>query len=56
MVIMMIMMIIIYIIYIIDYLIYSGKIAIDIEGKIAWIYDSKEIVKYFKRIKLIWKK
>ena len=31
---------------IIDYLIHSGKIAIDKEGKIAWIWNPKLVKKY----------
>ncbi len=41
---------------IIDYLIYSGKIAVDNKGKIAWIYDPKGVAKYLKRKDLFWKK
>ena len=40
---------------IIDYLIYSGKIAVDREGKIAWIYDPEGVKKYLKRTDLEWK-
>ncbi len=41
---------------IVDYLIYSGKIAADSEGKIAWIWDSKLVSKYMKRHDLDWRK
>lgn len=41
---------------IIDYLLYSGKIAVDIEGKIAWIWDSEGVEKYLKNTKLNWRK
>jgi len=40
---------------IIDYLLYSGKIAADSEGKIAWIWDPKLVKKYLKRNDLEWK-
>jgi hypothetical protein len=41
---------------IIDYLLYSGKIAVDIEGKIAWIWDPEGVEKYLKNIGLNWRK
>ena len=34
---------------IIDYLLYSRKISIDIEGKIGWIYYPDQAVYYHKR-------
>lgn len=40
---------------IIDYLLYSGKIAVDREGKIAWIWNPKLVRKYLKRKDLEWK-
>ncbi|MDP2672678.1 MAG: hypothetical protein Q8O84_02605 [Nanoarchaeota archaeon] len=41
---------------IIDYLLYSGKIAVDSEGKIGWIWNPKLVEKYMKRHDLSWKK
>lgn len=41
---------------IIDYLLYSGKIAVDSEGKIGWIWDPKGVERYLKRKDLFWKK
>lgn len=35
-----------------DYLLYSGKIAIDKEGKIAWIWNPKLVRKYLINSKL----
>ena len=40
---------------IIDYLLYAGRIAVDIEGKIAWIWDPEGVKKYLKKKHLIWK-
>jgi hypothetical protein len=40
---------------IIDYLLYSGKIAVDREGKIAWIWNPSLVKKYLKRKDLEWK-
>jgi hypothetical protein len=40
---------------IIDYLIYAGRIAVDNEGKIAWIWDPEGVEKYLKKKHLIWK-
>ena len=34
---------------IIDYLLYSGKISIDSEGKIGWIWDPEGVERYLKR-------
>lgn len=41
---------------IIDYLLYSGKISIDKEGKIGWIYYPELARKYLARKDLRWKK
>lgn len=41
---------------IIDYLLYSGKIAVDKEGKIGWIWDPEGVEKYLKKTELRWKK
>ena len=38
-----------------DYLIDSGKIALDREGKIAWIWNPKLVKKYLNRKDLVWK-
>lgn len=35
-----------------DYLLYSGKIALDREGKIAWIWDPELVRKYMNRPEL----
>ncbi len=40
---------------ILDYLLYSGKIAIDAEGKLGWIWNPKLVRKYLKRTDLEWK-
>jgi len=40
---------------IIDYLLYSGKIAVDREGKIAWIWNPKMVRKYLAKPELEWK-
>jgi hypothetical protein len=40
---------------IIDYLLYSNKIAVDKEGKIAWIWNPKLVEKYLKNNNLEWK-
>lgn len=37
---------------IISYLLYSGKISIDAEGKIGWIYNPKLTQEYFARTDL----
>jgi hypothetical protein len=39
---------------IIDYLAESGKIAFDIEGKIAWVWDPAGVKKYLARKDLSW--
>ncbi len=36
-----------------DYLLYSGKIAVDKEGKICWIYNPELVRKYMKREDLV---
>lgn len=41
---------------IIDYLLYSGKIAVDAEGKIGWIWDPEGVEKYLKKSHLFWRK
>lgn len=41
---------------IIDYLLYSGKISIDSERKIGWIWDPEGVERYLKRKDLFWKK
>jgi len=40
---------------IIDYLLYSGKIAVDSEGKIGWIWSPSLVRKYLKRNDLKWR-
>ena len=39
---------------IIDYLLESGKIAIDKEGKIAWIWDPEGVKRYLTKGDLSW--
>jgi hypothetical protein len=41
---------------ILDYLLYSGKIAVDAEGKLGWIWDAEGVERYLKRKDLFWKK
>ena len=41
---------------IIDYLAYSGKISIDSEGKIGWIYYPEEVKRRLQYKHLFWKK
>jgi len=41
---------------IIDYLFYSGKISIDSEGKIGWIYYPKKVNALMKDKTLFWRK
>jgi len=41
---------------IIDYLIVSGKISVDAEGKIGWIFYPETARKYLARKDLAWKK
>jgi len=38
-----------------DYLVESGKIAVDKEGKIAWIWDPEGVKRYIARKDLAWK-
>ena len=39
-----------------DYLLDSGKIGVDREGKIAWIWDPEGVKKYLNKKHLLWKK
>ena len=39
---------------IIDYLTQSGKIAVDKEGKIAWVWDPEGVKRYLARKDLSW--
>ena len=39
---------------IIDYLLYSGKISVDAEGKIGWIYYPESVNKHLKNKELFW--
>ena len=39
---------------IIDYLLESGKIAVDKEGKIAWVWDPVGVKRYLARKDLSW--
>lgn len=39
-----------------DYLLYSGKIAVDSERKICWIWDSKGVEEYLRKHHLEWKR
>ncbi len=41
---------------IIDYLLYSGKIAVDTEGKIGWIWNPEGIKERMKRKDLFWRR
>jgi hypothetical protein len=41
---------------IIDYLLYSGKISIDAEGKIGWIFYPERTMEHIKNKSLFWKK
>ncbi|MBI5148915.1 hypothetical protein HZA33_04520 [Candidatus Pacearchaeota archaeon] len=41
---------------IIDYLLLSGKISVDAEGKIGWIFYPEEAAKRLKKAHLFWKK
>lgn len=38
-----------------DYLLQSGKIAVDTEGKVCWIWDPEGVRKYLNRPDLRWK-
>ncbi len=40
---------------ILDYLLISGKISVDAEGKIGWIFYPKEAEKRMKKAHLFWK-
>ncbi len=40
---------------IIDYLMTSGKIAVDREGKICWIWDPEGVKKYMAKKHLFWR-
>lgn len=40
---------------IIDYLLLSGKISVDAEGKIGWIFYPEEAKKRLKKAHLFWK-
>ena len=41
---------------ILDYLIVSGKVSVDSEGKIGWIYYPKDVEKLLKKTHLRWRK
>lgn len=41
---------------IIDYLLISGKISVDAEGKIGWIFYPREAEKRMEQAHLFWKK
>ncbi|MAG47543.1 hypothetical protein CL617_02980 [archaeon] len=41
---------------IIDYLLYSGKISVDAEGKFGWIFYPKEVSEHLKHKELFWSK
>jgi len=41
---------------IIDYLLLSGKISVDAEGKIGWIFYPKEAEKRMKKAHLFWRR
>ena len=41
---------------ILDYLLYSGKIAVDSEGKIGWIWNPEGVKERMKRKDLFWKR
>jgi hypothetical protein len=38
----------------IDYLLYSGKISVDAEGKIGWIFYPEQVKKLMKKKHLFW--
>lgn len=40
---------------ILDYLIISGKVSVDSEGKIGWIFYPKDVEKLLKKTHLFWK-
>lgn len=39
-----------------DYLLESGKIGVDKEGKVGWIWDPELVKKYLKQKHLFWSK
>ena len=41
---------------IIDYLLYSGKIAVDVKGKIGWIWNPEGVKERMKRKDLFWRR
>ena len=41
---------------ILDYLIVSGKVSVDVEGKIGWIYYPQDVDKLLKQTHLFWRK
>lgn len=41
---------------VIDYLLYSGKISIDAEGKIGWIYYPEKAKEYHQKKHLSWRR
>jgi len=41
---------------ILDYLIVSGKVSVDAEGKIGWIYYPEHVEKLLKKTHLFWRK
>ena len=41
---------------VIDYLLYSGKISIDAEGKIGWIFYPEKVGALLKNKSLFWRK
>lgn len=41
---------------VVDYLLYSGKISVDAEGKIGWIYYPKKVEQDLKFKHLFWKR
>ena len=41
---------------ILDYLIVSGKVSVDSEGKVGWIYYPKDVEKLLKKTHLMWRK
>ena len=41
---------------ILDYLIVSGKVSVDSEGKIGWIFYPKDLEKLLKKTHLLWRK
>ena len=40
---------------ILDYLLHSGKVSVDAEGKIGWVFYPEIVEKYLKRKGLEWK-